>query len=107
MDLDIEGGIAVPVCFELGSLATALVKAGCIVAINGRNAVTLDQTARGISDETGTKIIPVIGDVAAEGSVEPYSPLPRNRRYSPSIRQIERAIRCLTIRRRPLNFCQL
>lgn len=40
---------------------------GAIVAINGRNAESLQQTADAIHAETGGRVVPVVGDVSQRG----------------------------------------
>src|SRR5205809_1824859 len=80
MDLGIEGRTAIVCASSKGlgrACATALAWAGCVVVINGRDAPTLNQTAKEIGEETGAEIIPVIGDVAtAEGQAALHQAAP-------------------------------
>lgn len=74
MDLGIEGRKAI-VCASSRGLgrgcATELARAGCTVVINGRDKVSLEETAHQITAETGAKIIPVVADVgSAEGQAK-------------------------------------
>jgi 3-oxoacyl-[acyl-carrier protein] reductase len=66
MDLGISGRTAI-VCASSKGLgkgcALALAEAGCIVIINGRDAVTLEATASDIRARTGAKV-PVVADVS-------------------------------------------
>ena len=68
MDFGIQARNAV-VCASSRGLgrgcATELARAGCTVVINGRDKLTLEETAHEIATETGAKIIPIVADVAA------------------------------------------
>ncbi len=69
MELGLAGKRAIVCASSKGlgrACATALAREGCEVVINGRDAATLDATARAIADATGAKIIPVVADVGAE-----------------------------------------
>jgi 3-oxoacyl-[acyl-carrier protein] reductase len=81
MDLGISGRTAIVCASSKGlgrACATELARAGCIVVINGREARTLDRTAAEIRDETGAKIVSVVGDVAsAEGQAALLKAAPR------------------------------
>jgi 3-oxoacyl-[acyl-carrier protein] reductase len=67
MDLGIAGRTAV-VCASSRGLGKAcaleLAKAGCTIVINGRDKHALEETAQEITTGTGTKVIPVVADVA-------------------------------------------
>jgi len=67
MDLGLEGRYAI-VCASSEGLGRAcaleLARAGCTVAINGRDAEKLARVAAEIHAATGADIIPVAGDVA-------------------------------------------
>jgi len=43
--------------------AKGLAQEGCVVAINSRNPESLSQSAQAIADETGSRIVPISGDV--------------------------------------------
>jgi 3-oxoacyl-[acyl-carrier protein] reductase len=81
MDLGIKGRSAIVCASSRGlgkACATELARAGCAVVINGRDARALDRTAAEIRDETGAKIVPVVGDVAtAEGQAALLKAAPR------------------------------
>jgi 3-oxoacyl-[acyl-carrier protein] reductase len=70
MDLGIRGRIAV-VCASSHGLGRAcaleLARAGCRVAINGRDATALDDTAAALRAETGAEIVAVAGDIGDAG----------------------------------------
>ncbi len=67
MNLGIRGRTAL-VCASSQGLGKAcaleLARAGCIVVVNGRDPVALEQTAEEIRHETNANIIAVAGDVA-------------------------------------------
>lgn len=68
MDFGIQGRNAVVCASSRGlgrACATELARSGCTVVINGRDKVTLEETAHQIAKETGAKIIPIVADVAA------------------------------------------
>ena len=66
MDLGIQGRTAV-VCASSRGLGRAcameLARAGCRVAVNGREPLTLETTAAAIRAETGAEVVAVPGDV--------------------------------------------
>lgn len=67
MDLGIAGRKAIVCASSRGlgkACARALAEAGCEVVINGRNAGTLEGTADEIAKATGTKVTPIVADVA-------------------------------------------
>ena len=66
MDLGIAGRSAIVCASSKGlgrACATELARAGCLVVINGRNAVTAEKTAAEIQAETGAKTLVVAGDL--------------------------------------------
>jgi len=69
MDLGIAGRTAI-VCASSKGLgrgcAEALAQAGCTVVINGRDAKTLEATARAIRAATGATIVAVVADVSTK-----------------------------------------
>ena len=72
MDLGIQGRTAV-VCASSRGLGRAcameLARAGCRVAVNGREPLTLETTAAAIRAETGAEVIAVPGDVTRPDEV--------------------------------------
>ena len=81
MDLGISGRNAIVCASSRGlgrACATELARAGCTVAINGRDKAALEETAKAIAAETGSKIIPVVADVSTrEGQGLLLAALPR------------------------------
>ena len=70
MDLGLKGKRAIVCASSKGlgrACAMALAEAGCEVVINGRDAATLEATAKAIAAATGARVIPVVADV---GTVE-------------------------------------
>jgi 3-oxoacyl-[acyl-carrier protein] reductase len=66
MDLGIKGRTAVVCASSQGlgrACAVELARAGCRVAINGRDAKALEETAAAIRAQTGAEVIAVAGDV--------------------------------------------
>jgi 3-oxoacyl-[acyl-carrier protein] reductase len=66
MDLGIAGRKAIVCASSKGlarACAMALAEAGCSVVVNGRDAATLDATARAIAAETGAEVVAVPGDL--------------------------------------------
>ena len=66
MDLGLKGKRAIICASSRGlgrACATALAEAGCEVVINGRDAATLEATAKAIADATGARVIPIAADV--------------------------------------------
>ena len=75
MDLDIDGNAAIVTASSRGlgrAAATALVREGVDVVINGRDPDRLEETAAALENEapTGTVVIPHAGDIT-EASVPP------------------------------------
>ncbi len=73
MDLGLTGRTAI-VCASSRGLgrgaAFSLARAGCTVVLNGRDAVTLAQTAAEIRASTGVKVVAVTGDVSTSEGQE-------------------------------------
>ena len=66
MDLGIAGRKAIVCASSKGlgrACAMALAEAGCSVIVNGRDAATLEATAREIAQATGAKVVAVAGDL--------------------------------------------
>ena len=66
MDLGLKGKRAIICASSKGlgrACATALAEAGCEVVINGRDAATLEATAKAIAEATGAHVIPIAADV--------------------------------------------
>jgi 3-oxoacyl-[acyl-carrier protein] reductase len=69
MELGLAGKRAIVCASSKGlgrACATALAREGCEVVINGRDAATLNATARAIADATGARVVPVVADVGTE-----------------------------------------
>ena len=81
MDLGISGRTAV-VCASSHGLGRAcaleLARAGCRVVVNGRDALSLEQTAGEIRDATGAEVVAVAADIAtAEGQLALIGAVPQ------------------------------
>ncbi len=66
MDLGLKGKRAIICASSKGlgrACAMALAEAGCEVVINGRDAATLEATAKAIAEATGAHVIPIAADV--------------------------------------------
>jgi 3-oxoacyl-[acyl-carrier protein] reductase len=66
MDLGIAGRKAIVCASSRGlgrACARALAEAGCSVVVNGRDAATLEATAREIRQATGAEVVAVLGDL--------------------------------------------
>jgi len=81
MDLGIAGRKAIVCASSRGlgkACARALAEAGCEVVINGRDAKTLNTAAGELASLTGSKIIPVVADVATpEGQKALFAACPQ------------------------------
>src|SRR3954451_10134645 len=80
MDLGITGRKAI-VCASSRGLGRAcayrLAEAGCEVVVNGRDKAKTDGTAAEIAKQTGSKVIPVVADVASkEGQAALFAAMP-------------------------------
>ncbi len=67
MDLNLKNKSALVVGASRGlgyALARGLAMEGCRVAINSRNLENVTQAAKKLSEETGSRVIPLVGDVA-------------------------------------------
>lgn len=70
MDLGLSGKRALVLGSSRGlgfAAARGLALEGCNVAINGRNSDSLNVAAKRLADETGSKIVPIVGDVTEPG----------------------------------------
>jgi 3-oxoacyl-[acyl-carrier protein] reductase len=66
MDLGIAGRKAIVCASSKGlgrACAMALAEAGCVVIVNGRDAATLQATARAIREASGAEVVAVAGDL--------------------------------------------
>jgi 3-oxoacyl-[acyl-carrier protein] reductase len=80
MDLGIAGRKAI-VCASSRGLGRAcayrLAEAGCEVVVNGRDKTKTEGTAAEIAKQTGSKVIPVVADVASkEGQAALFAAMP-------------------------------
>ena len=80
MDLGITGRKAI-VCASSRGLGRAcayrLAEAGCEVVVNGRDKAKTEGTATEIAKQTGSKVIPVVADVASkEGQAALFAAMP-------------------------------
>src|SRR4051795_1635296 len=80
MDLGIAGRKAI-VCASSRGLGRAcayrLAEAGCEVVVNGRDKAKTEGTAAEIAKQTGSKVIPVVADVASkEGQAALFAAMP-------------------------------
>jgi len=80
MDLGIAGRKAI-VCASSRGLgrgcAYRLAEAGCEVVVNGRDTVKTEGTAAEIAKQTGSRVIPVVADVASkEGQAALFAAMP-------------------------------
>ncbi|MGH2560877.1 MAG: SDR family oxidoreductase [Thermomicrobiales bacterium] len=73
MDLGLRGKVAIVAASSKGlgrAVATTFAAEGALVTINGRDAVTLANTAKEIREETGGDVIEVVGDLTQPEDVQ-------------------------------------